>query len=77
MDLIESEFTTFLIKNATHTGRLATPEKAVNWQAFVTSKYNKNTLCNYHGLFKQIQLFGVYNSLQTILYHLSARNNGD
>ena len=28
MDIIESEFTTFLIKNATHTDRLATPEKA-------------------------------------------------
>ena len=38
MDIIESKFTTFLIKNATHSGQLATPEKAVNWQAFVTSE---------------------------------------
>lgn len=55
MDIIESEFTTFLIENATHSGQLTTPEKDVNWQAFVTSKYNSNDLYNYRGLFKQIQ----------------------
>ncbi len=30
MDVIESKSTTFLSKNATHSGQLATPEKAVN-----------------------------------------------
>jgi len=38
MDVLESKFTTFLNKNATHSGQLATPEKAVNWQDFVTSE---------------------------------------
>ena len=38
MDVIESKFTAFLNKNATHSGQLATPEKAVNWQAFVAGK---------------------------------------
>lgn len=38
MDSLKLKFTTFLNKNATHSGQLATPEKATNWRGIVTSE---------------------------------------
>jgi arylsulfatase A-like enzyme len=38
MDSLKLKFTTFLNKNATHSGQLATPKKATNWRDTVTSE---------------------------------------